>query len=251
MQSNNKIIKNLPNAVTSLNLLSGSIAIVLAFENNDLLLAAYFIILAAIFDFLDGMVARALGAFSDLGKNLDSLADVVSFGLAPSVIIFKMLIMSLTYRNVSFNFETASFGHLIILFSAFLIAIFGAIRLARFNIDANQKLEFRGLAIPANALFFAGLAILLLETGSDAIQAFILNTWFLEALIIIFSALMVSQIKMFSLKFETLKFNENSIRYLFIILAVLLLLFFGAKALVTIIPVYVIFSLLRKKESKA
>jgi CDP-diacylglycerol--serine O-phosphatidyltransferase len=251
MQTKNKVVKNLPNVVTSLNLLSGSIAIVLAFENNDLLFAAYFIILAAVFDFFDGLLARALGAFSDLGKNLDSLADVISFGLAPSVIIFKMLLMSLTYRDASFNFETASFVHLLILFSAFLIAVFGAIRLARFNIDTNQKYEFRGLAIPANALFFAALAILLLETRSEAVQSFILNTWLLEALIVVFSVLMVSGIRMFSLKFETLKFNENSIRYLFLILAVLLLLFFGAKSLVAIIPIYVIFSILRKKPSKA
>ena len=139
--------KHIPNTITSLNLFSGSIAIVMAFE-GAYIWVVFWVIIAAIFDFFDGMAARLLNAYSDIGKELDSLADVVSFGVAPAVAVFTLL------RNDIIYHESLIFIQPYIPYLAFVIPIFSALRLAKFNIDERQTSSFIGLPTPANALFW-------------------------------------------------------------------------------------------------
>ncbi|OZA56958.1 MAG: CDP-diacylglycerol--serine O-phosphatidyltransferase, partial [Sphingobacteriales bacterium 39-40-5] len=140
--------KHIPNSVTCLNLFSGCLGIVFAFQGN-LIWASYAIVIAAVFDFFDGMLARLLKAYSDIGKELDSLADMVSFGVLPSVIIYQLFALS---PQIDFGADWLSF-------SAFIIAVFSALRLAKFNIDTRQSENFIGLPTPANALLIASFPL--------------------------------------------------------------------------------------------
>jgi CDP-diacylglycerol--serine O-phosphatidyltransferase len=180
-----QIINSIPNALTSGNLFCGCIAIILA-VNGDITAATYFIFVSAIFDFFDGFVARLLKVQSSLGLQLDSLADMVSFGVAPSAIIFHILSVSQKYLSI----ELPSF----IPYIAFFIAVFSALRLAKFNIDERQTSEFRGLPTPACTLFFCGLAHSNIFTAT--------GFYVLFASIPVFCFLLVSEIPMFSLKIK-------------------------------------------------
>ena len=182
------IKRNIPNFITTLNLFSGCIALVFAF-NDNLLLTAWFLGFAAIFDFFDGMLARILHVKSPLGVQLDSLADMVSFGVVPGAIMFQLMENSQTKPfNYFFDINLWSF-------LAFLIPIFSALRLAKFNIDDRQTDSFIGVPTPANALLFASLP-LVLSQAKDWDLTFIVgllnNYWFLLALTVIFSGFMVS-----------------------------------------------------------
>ena len=197
-------IKNhIPNCITSLNLLSGCIAIIFSFygEFNAALLA---IIAASVFDFLDGLSARLLKAYSPMGKELDSLADMTSFGLAPAMILFNKLM-------------TDAYNPSIIWLAATLLtAVFSALRLAKFNIDSRQSENFIGLATPANALLIAsGIASLELYPEIDA-ATMEKYCYILPLCALLLSFLLVSEIPMFSFKFKSLKFKENSTRFLFV-----------------------------------
>jgi CDP-diacylglycerol---serine O-phosphatidyltransferase len=235
------IKKNIPNAITCLNLLSGCVALVLSFKKEYVEYAPYFIFLAAVFDFFDGFAARMLHSYSEFGKQLDSLADVVSFGLAPAAIMFNLLDTSLVYQNGNYDFEVATIPQLILLFSAFLIAIFSALRLAKFNIDQNQSDKFIGLPTPANALFISSLLLIVYKV--EALQFIVLNIYFLIGTILISSYLLVSNITMFSLKFKTFDFKNNKLRYIFITISALLIVTFGVLALPLVILLYVILSI--------
>lgn len=221
------IRKHIPNIITCLNLFSGCIACVMAFDANYLM-AAVFIFIAAILDFLDGLVARMLHAYSPIGKELDSLADCISFGLAPGIIMFSLLSIKFSYNDVPFFLADY------IPYIAFVIPVFSALRLAKFNVDERQTTSFIGLPTPANAIFWASFAYSLpahfLQHGISVIL-----------LILIFSYLLVSELPMFSLKFENLKWKDNAVRYIFIALAFIILVF-GLQFLYLVIVLYILMS---------
>ena len=231
--------KYIPNFVTSLNIISGTISIILSFEGYPMG-AGFFIFAAAIFDFFDGFLARLLKAYSELGKQLDSLADLISFGLAPGFIIYNLLRSCLLMEKL--EFENIEIYKLAILSIALLIPLASAFRLAKFNIDTKQASSFLGLPTPANAIFFASLPIILGLKFDLFIYAVILNLKVLIPLIVVFSFLLVSRIPMFSLKFKTYGFKDNIIRYIFLIISILLLIFFRLYALPVIIIFYILLS---------
>lgn len=226
------IKKHIPNFITCLNLFSGSIAVYFGFQGNfyAVLIA---IIIAAIFDFFDGFAARMLKAYSPMGKELDSLADMVSFGLAPGVIAFSLLNQSSLPSWVAFG--------------GFIIPIFSALRLAKFNIDERQTTSFIGMPTPANAIFWAGL-------GYSQIDVTPINVWFLIFLIVTFSLLLVAEIPMFSLKMKHLSWKDNEIQYTFLLGCAAILIFFQTYTFSILIAWYILVSigtnLLKKNKTK-
>lgn len=223
--------KHIPNAITCCNLFSGCIACVMAFSGRyDL--AMLFIVLGAVFDFFDGMVARLLHVSSPLGVQMDSLADDITFGIAPATIVFCYM------NDVLYYPEYLGVVADIIPYSAFLIAVFSACRLAKFNIDTRQTSTFIGLPTPANALFWSSLV-----TGAGH-WIFNLNAgWFLMlALILLFSYFLVSEIPMFSLKFKSFKWKYNKVRFVFLLVC-LPMLPLGYLAPVAIISWYLLLSI--------
>jgi CDP-diacylglycerol--serine O-phosphatidyltransferase len=241
MKAIQSIIRQIPNFITSLNILSGSLAIVFAFENN-LLVASILIFLAGLFDFFDGFAARLLKAYSEFGKSMDSLADVISFGIAPSVIMFQLLIMAVKKSDPGFQFNSGSFYENIQVCSAFIITVFSAIRLAKFNIDKRQVNLFIGVPTPANAFLIASLPLIIKTNNFIGIG--ILNVWVLIPLIIILSYLLVSELPMLSLKFKNLGFRSNISRYILIALSLLLIVVFHFLAIPAIFILYVVISLI-------
>lgn len=197
-----KLTKYLPDAITCLNLLSGSVAVILAFQDNfDMALAM--IVLASVFDFMDGLAARVFHAYSDIGKELDSLADTVSFGLAPSLILYNWLA----------GFTSGI--HPYICYIPLLIAAFSALRLAKFNLDTRQSESFLGLPVPASALFAASLAAFAGHYEHIA-NTFLANNWAIPAVTLILCALLVSELPMFSMKLKSLKWKDNAQRFTFL-----------------------------------
>jgi len=232
-----------PNTLTSLNLLAGALSIVVSFENN-LLMAAYLIFIAAILDFLDGFVARAMKGFSEFGKMLDSLADTVSFGLAPSVLLYHLMVEALGVTGITNSFSTGEIGKTILLLVPFLIAIFSALRLAKFNIDTRQTDSFIGLPTPASAIFFASLIVFMKGNENPEIQYLLTIPSIIVLFVLIFSFLMVAEIRMFSLKFKSFALRHNVIRYLFLLISLILLVLFKIPGLTLIIIFYVFLSVL-------
>ena len=236
-----RIKKHIPNTITSLNLLSGCISIALAFEGY-ILFAVYMIFLAAVFDFLDGMTARLLNAYSIVGKELDSLADVVSFGVAPSVIVFHLMKISL-FKTVHLPpIENLTITEILFLLIPFFIAILSGVRLAKFNVDERQTENFIGLAVPANAIFFVSLYLVSVITTNDLLLTVLKNKYVLSVLVILFSLLLVAEFPMFSLKFKNLGFQGNEIRYIFIVLSAILLISLHTIAIPIIIILYILLS---------
>lgn len=231
----NGIKKNIPNAVTSLNLLFGCIAIIYALHNK-LADASWMIAYAAIADFFDGMTARLLKISSPIGKELDSLADVVSFGVAPGMIIYQ-LINTTPYSWVGL-----------------LIPIFAAIRLAKFNIDTRQTFYFIGLPTPANALFIASFPLIITHNNywhSVYFSNISFAVWFFVCVAIVCSAIMVSSIKLFSLKIKDTSWANNRTRYTFLLISLACFLLFSYAAVPIIMVLYVLLSLLSKKSFEA
>lgn len=234
--------KHIPNFITCLNLLSGCIAIVSAFAGY-LHYAALWVGLATVFDFLDGFVARQLKAYSEIGKQLDSLADMLTFGFTPGVIIFMYLHQSAPLAHWDLM------GFPVLGFAAFIISIFSALRLAKFNIDQRQSESFIGLPTPANALFFVSIPLILHygdETSLIYQVCFVIVDSFqiLLGFTILFSALLVSELPLFALKFKDFRVANNRVRYLFLALALLLLITLGLYALPVIIISYIALSAL-------
>lgn len=239
-------IKNhIPNFITLLNLLSGCIAIVFIFD-DQLAIASYLIGLAAIFDFLDGFFARLLKAQGPIGKDLDSLADVVSFGLVPGLILFKLIEYS---SGISINTGPIT----LVPFIAFLIPLFSALRLAKFNNDERQTDIFIGLPTPANALLIASFPLILIQQSTLVginllgIQSLFLNTIFLIVLTILLSYLLVAEIHLLSLKFKTFTWKDNKVRFIFLGASCILLLLFFYLAIPIIIILYILLSLFARK----
>lgn len=229
--------RHIPNMITCCNLLSGCVAAVFAFQGVYTVAFAC-IIMGAVFDFFDGLTARALKVSSPIGKELDSLADVITFGLAPATMAYSWLC------------ECAS-AHLDMLvasampFAAFLLVAFSALRLAKFNVDERQTSSFIGLPTPANALFWGGLVI-----GShDVVVAQPYGWVLLLVLIVLFSWLLVAEIPMFSLKFKNLSWKSNRIAYTFLLVSLVLLVVLGWGGLSAVIGWYIILSLLTQKRA--
>lgn len=209
-----QIKKHLPNAVTCCNLLSGATAVMLAAE-GEFRMAFLFIILGAVFDFFDGLTARALHVSSGIGKELDSLADCITFGLAPSVMLMQAIRLETGASNYDWGWWSAA---------ALLMAAFSALRLAKFNLDERQTGSFIGLATPANALFWASVLAAFPELASYA-------AWIpfaMIAMMLVSCWLLVSEIPFFSLKFKNLTWADNKERFVFLI---------GAAVLVALVAV--------------
>ena len=231
--------------ITSLNLASGSLAVFFGIE-GQLGWAAIFIFAAAVFDFLDGLAARLLQAYSEIGKQLDSLADLVSFGLAPAAMLFTMLELTMFKTNQPIFEIEATPLQWVFLFSVLIVPIAGAFRLAKFNIDDRQTDSFLGLPIPANAIFYASLGLLLELGAKPEINTVILNRFNLMTAIVLLSALMISEVPMFSFKFKSLKWKDNQVRFLFVALVVAMAVFLQFYAIPLVIISYVVISLLLK-----
>ena len=237
MQKFNVMIKkHIPNAITCLNLLCGCVSILFTCYDH-LLWASAMVFVAAVFDFLDGFAARILNAKSPIGAELDSLSDVVSFGVAPS------FILAWFFSKMGFGWWIYDVNVFPML--AFFIAMFGAIRLAKFNIDPRQSESFIGLPIPAVGLFIASLSFLILKTRGDTlIFKIVMNPYFMLIMTAILCWLMVSEMPFFSFKFKTLRLDrDNILRYFVIIFAITALLLLKLVALPFIFLFYILLSL--------
>ncbi|MBR4312140.1 MAG: CDP-alcohol phosphatidyltransferase family protein [Bacteroidaceae bacterium] len=229
--------RHIPNTITCCNLLSGCIAATYAFE-GVYPIAFAFIIAGAVFDFFDGLSARALKVSSPIGKELDSLADVVTFGFAPATMVFSWL------RECA-DMHLDMLPAFAMPFLAFLLVAFSALRLAKFNVDERQTSSFIGLPTPANALFWGALVI-----GSHDVIVSHPYGWILVvALVLLFSWLLVAEIPMFSLKFKSLAWKANRIAYTFLLVSIVLLLLLGLTGLSAVIGWYIILSILTQKRA--
>ena len=235
------MIKHIPNFITSLNLAAGFIAIIFA-ANGDLVTSSWLILAAMIFDFLDGFSARLLKAYSAIGKELDSLADVVSFGVAPGFIIYHLLIDSLSL-NASMIVNSESLIAALIPVIPAIMPVCAALRLAIFNLDSTQATTFKGLPTPANGLAVISFVIAGHYSQSPLISNLTGSPVILILFTLVLSLLMVSRIPLLSLKVSNLKLKGNEGRYLLIILVLISFAIFGIAAVPLIIPLYIIASL--------
>ena len=235
----NFIVRNIPNTITCLNLFSGCVASVMAFQHRYEE-AIGFILLGAFFDYFDGMTARLLNVSGPLGKELDSLADDITFGFAPAAIVFS-LFQEVYYPSWLSGWST------IMPYTAFLIAVFSALRLGKFNIDTRQTSTFIGLPTPANAIFWGSLVV----GAHSFLVSESFNAIYLLILVVVMSLMLVAEIPMFSLKFHNLAWKENKIRFLFLLVCIPLLIFFKISGFAAIIVWYILLSLITKKCSKA
>lgn len=229
------IYKHIPNILTCCNLLSGCMAIVFSAQGH-FLTAFMFLVIAAVFDFLDGMAARLLKAYSLIGKELDSLADVVSFGVAPGMMLYYLLY---------------SYGPLLgyasyLPYMAFIIPALSALRLAKFNVDDRQTDSFIGLPVPAHALFW-GSAVCTIISYTDRLED--IHVVILCAMAVASSLLLTSEIPMFSLKFKSLKWKDNRLRYLFILASLALIIGLKLPGIAAAIILYIILSIFNRLTS--
>lgn len=237
------IRKHIPNTITCASLVFGCYACILAL-NGNYYGAMIAIFIAAIFDFLDGFAARLLNAFSPIGKDLDSLSDMVSFGLAPGMILFDFIDRS----QKSIDWGNPVYGKIFLL-AAFLIPVFSALRLAKFNNDARQTSSFIGLPVPANAIFWAPLIYVLDANYLGSLQIPIIPLLIvLSCMIAGSSFLLVSEIPMFSLKVKKLGWKGNEIRYILLISAVGLVIGLGMLGISLTILLYIILSIFNKQK---
>lgn len=230
--------KHVPNALTSFNLLFGCLSIIASLVNNDLKLAAYFIGAAAILDFFDGFVARALNVGSEMGKQLDSLADCVSFGVAPGFIFYKI-------TNIPIDFSQFNF----MAYIPFLIPVFSAIRLAKFNIDTRQTDSFIGVPTPANSLFIAAIPFVI-EQNTFGLASVFQNQWFLIIFPFVSAYLLVAEIPLFALKFKSFAWQPNQLRYIFLLCCLISLFAFGFLGINISIILYILFSIYNNFQTK-
>ena len=228
------IKRHLPNAITCCNLLSGCAAILFLTENMPLK-AAIMVFMAGLFDFLDGFAARLLHAKSPIGADLDSLSDVVSFGVAPGFILCYLMDRASDLPNVMlFDID-------VLPCLAFVLPVFAAIRLAKFNNDDTQSVTFRGLPVPGMALFIASLPLALSQVGH--LTDGTLSYWACLGIALVFSFLMVSRLKFFSFKMNSAKWKGNEVRWIFLIVAVVSFVIFRWLALPFVMILYVLLSI--------
>ena len=241
--------RHIPNLITLLNVFCGCVATVFAVL-NQLEMAAIFVFLGIFFDFFDGLAARVLNVQSELGVQLDSLADMITSGLVPGIVMFQLLGMSMTggwNAGSLFQYGSSEYLQSAVLYPlpllGFLITLASAYRLAKFNIDENQVSSFVGLPTPANALLILPLPLILMYQNNDILNGIILNQWFLIGLRILSAYLLNSKIELFALKFKNWSFKDNALRYIFLIVSLVLLITLKFLAVPFIIGFYVVSSL--------
>jgi CDP-diacylglycerol--serine O-phosphatidyltransferase len=232
------IRRNIPNALTCGNLLCGCIGVAEAFHNN-LLLSCLLVGVALVFDFLDGFLARLLNVSSSIGKDLDSLADMVTFGLLPSIIMFQMLMQSIPDLLGIWK-----------AYPAFTIAIFSAIRLAKFNNDPRQSDSFIGVPTPANAMLIASLPIIV-HTQGDFWKELIIDTNHLLILTALMSFLLVMEVPLIALKFKNFSWHGNEGRFILIMVTIVLLVTLKVLAVPAILAAYILLSIVENVRKKA
>ena len=247
------IKKQIPNLLTLLNLLSGTIAVFFAVK-EQLVVASMFVFLGIFFDFFDGFAARMLNVQGELGKQLDSLADVVTSGVVPGIVMFQLILASVS--NTEWTIKGQEFSDLPMkeyLSIVYLIAGFGllitlasAYRLAKFNIDERQTSSFIGLPTPAAALVVLSLPLIQQFTSNELAMQLIDNTWFLVILTVLLCYFMNAEIPLFSLKFKDYSFKNNKIKYVFIFCTLLLVVLLQFIAIPLVIVFYVVLSLITK-----
>lgn len=247
-------MKNIPNIFTLLNLFFGCLAIVFTLQNGFMVtadtegvqwldlhekiwMASLFIGIAAVVDFLDGFLARAMNAVSPLGKQLDSLADVVSFGVAPGMILYQFLRLSIAKESGGMD------ASIVWLMPAFILPCAAAWRLGRFNLDDSQSHSFKGMPVPAVGIFFASLPLIYWNVNQQWVNDLLLNKWFLYALIAVFSWLMVSTLPLLALKFKDFSVKNNLPKYLLLLFGLLFVVFFRWAGIPMAIVAYVVLSL--------
>lgn len=249
--------RHIPNLITLLNVFCGCVAAIFAVL-NQLELAAFFVFLGIVFDFFDGFAARILDVKSELGLQLDSLADMITSGLVPGIVMFQLFAMS---TKGGWNVRSEGGGPIAELFAnwdgtmflpffGFIITLASAYRLAKFNIDENQASSFIGLPTPANALLILSLPLILLHHSIDGLNDIILNQWFLIGVSLLSAFLLNSKIELFALKFKNWGFQDNALRYIFIIVSLVLLITMKFLAVPIIIAFYILSSLISKASAK-
>jgi len=252
-------MKEIPNIFTLLNLVFGCLAIVCILQNGitiqysaegsqlidipeKIWLASLFIAIAAVIDFLDGFVARLFNASSEMGKQLDSLADVVSFGVAPSMIMYQFLRMSFAREENGIDIS------IFWLSPAMLLAAAGAYRLARFNLDTSQQYGFKGVPIPAAGLLIAAIPMIYWNSSNETIQALLLNKWVLYAIIVMVSGLMISKLPLMALKFTDRSLKNNFPKIILVVFSVTAAVLLQWLAVPVIFIGYIILSLIFKNK---
>lgn len=244
------MIKQIPNIITSLNLLCGCVAIMFA-VSGDLVSASFFAFAGIFLDFFDGLAARVLNAQSQVGLQLDSLADVVTSGVLPGIVMVQLLSEALTGTSLDISaiFSSTSNNTSIesyLPFIGLLIAVASGYRLAKFNIDTRQTTSFIGLPVPANTLLILSLPLIISFQASQQITEVILTPWFLIIITLVSCVLLNAEIPLFGLKFKTWNFKDNAVRYLFLIASILLLVVLKFIAIPIIIFLYILVSLFWK-----
>lgn len=231
-------VRHIPNTITCCNLVSGCVATLFAVAGN-IEMALTFIVIGAVFDFFDGFAARLLRVSSPIGKELDSLADVVTFGVVPATIVYH------TFQTLISGLD----GTLAVLlpYAAYLIAAFSALRLAKFNLDTRQTTSFIGLPTPANALFWGAFII----GFGDMFQNQSWAVWLILALTLLSSMVLVAEIPMFALKFKYFGVKENALRYFFLLTSALIILFLQVKGLALVIVWYILLSVFTQRKNNA
>ena len=247
-----QIKKFIPNFITLLNLLCGSIAVIFA-VNNLFVTSALFVFLGIFFDFFDGLLARKLNVQSELGLQLDSLADMVTSGLVPGIILYKLIAIAVDAPPMAASNEWSvhwsGFSMSFIPVIGLFVTLASAYRLATFNLDEDQQTYFKGLPTPANTLLIMSLPLIMEFQHNDAINAIILNKWFLIGLALLSCYLLNSGIKLFALKFKDYSFKNNAMRYVFIILSLVLLIVLHFAAIPVIILLYILLSLIQNNKN--
>ena len=248
--------KFIPNTFTQLNLFSGCIAVLFAADSN-FFLAACFVFLGIFFDFFDGLLARKLEVQSDLGIQLDSLADMVTSGLTPGIVMYKLMADSLDLTNTASTSGEWSDSGLFDGFNLSLLPLVGLFitlascyRLAKFNIDEDQQTYFKGLPTPANALLILSLPLILNFQESELVENLLSNTWFLIGLTAFSCYILNADVKLFALKFKDYSFRSNKIRYILILLSIVLLVLLKFIAVPLIIFIYIVLSIIDNIISK-
>ena len=234
--------KHIPNLITCLNATAGTLAIFMVMY-KQIELAAMLILLAMIFDFLDGLAARLLKVTSEMGKELDSLADVISFGVAPAILAYFLILDTLPGGDI-IHFSEWTLLLKIMLFCPLVIPAFSAYRLAKFNLDTRQTSSFIGMPTPANALFWVCLVfgkIYAPEIYNDLFA----NPYVLGLSSLILSVLLISELPMFSLKISGFGWKANKIRYNYIVCLIVLVIIWREAAILSIIPTYILFSVVK------
>jgi CDP-diacylglycerol---serine O-phosphatidyltransferase len=235
----NQIKSLIPNGITLAGLGCGSLAVFFAIDGH-LSLASLFILGAALCDFLDGLAARLLHSYSETGKELDSLADIVSFGLAPGAILFTLYEFALFGKNQPIQDIEGSWSDWLILLSALFIPVFSALRLAKFNVSESRNPNFTGLPTPANAMLWASFGLMLAFPEHAEVLRILYTAKNFLIILLITSLLLVSGIPMFSIKFKDWSWGKNRYRYSFLLISAILILFLQFYALFFIIVVYIL-----------